>query len=572
LKTEEKNMNKFKDMEYIRPDMNAIGSYMQNLLKDFEEAETVDDQIKIIDMMNKERGHIETMMTLSSVRHSVDTMDKFYDEENKFFDENLPKFQDLEHKFYVALNNSKFKKELKNHYGDHLFDLIEVKLKTFDSSVMEDLKEENLLVSEYVKLTSSAQIEYKGEKYNLSQMTPFLESKSRAERKEAYEIYMNFFKENESKFDEIYDKLVKIRDKIAKKLGFKNFIQLAYYRMERTDYNADDVKNFREQVLKDLVPLATELREKQRKRLELSELKYYDEKINFKTGNATPKGTSDWIMDNGKKMYHELSTETDEFFKFMNDNELLDLLAKKGKAPGGYCTFIYDFKAPYIFSNFNGTAGDIGVLTHEAGHAFQIFSSRDKTVPEYLVPTCEACEIHSMSMEFFTWPWMKLFFKDEELKYKYAHLADAVLFIPYGVTVDEFQHYVYENPEVTPEKRKEKWREIEKKYLPHRDYEDNDFLNRGGIWFRQGHIFQVPFYYIDYTLAQICALQFWVKNNKNHEGAWKDYLKLCKEGGSKSFTKLLQVAGLKNPFNEGSIVEVSIEVRKWLENVNDLEL
>lgn len=568
----EDHMNNFNKMKYERPDIKKIKINMQNLLNKFKEAENAQEQIELINIINKERGHIETMMTLSSTRHSIDTNDEFYDAENEFFDENSPQLQAIEHEFYICLNNSKYKNELKEHYGEHFFNLIEVNLKTFDISIIEDLKEENLLVSKYVKLTSSAQIEFKEGKYNLSQMIPFMESKDRSERKESYEAYIGFFNQNESKFDDIYDKLVKVRDRIAKKLGFENFVQLAYFRLNRTDYTSEDVKKYREQVYKDLVPLTTELRERQEERLGLEKLKYYDEKINFKDGNAKPKGSPEWILENGKIMYKELSKETDEFFQFMNEYNLLDLLAKKGKAPGGYCTFIYDYKAPFIFSNFNGTADDIGVLTHEAGHAFQTYSSRDKTVPEYIFPTLEACEIHSMSMEFFTWPWMKLFFENEELKYKYTHLSDAVLFIPYGVTVDEFQHYVYENPEATPDERKRKWRKIEKKYLPHRDYEDNDFLNRGGMWFRQMHIFQVPFYYIDYTLAQICALQFWVRNIENHQKAWENYLKLCKEGGSMSFTDLLKIANLKNPFIEGSIKEIVITVKKWLESVKDGEL
>lgn len=568
----EDHMNNFNKMKYERPDIKKIKINMQNLLNKFKEAENAQEQIELINIINKERGHIETMMTLSSTRHSIDTNDEFYDAENEFFDENSPQLQAIEHEFYICLNNSKYKNELKEHYGEHFFNLIEVNLKTFDISIIEDLKEENLLVSKYVKLTSSAQIEFKEGKYNLSQMIPFMESKDRSERKESYEAYIGFFNKNESKFDDIYDKLVKVRDRIAKKLGFENFVQLAYFRLNRTDYTSEDVKKYREQVYKDLVPLTTELRERQEERLGLEKLKYYDEKINFKDGNAKPKGSPEWILENGKIMYKELSKETDEFFQFMNEYNLLDLLAKKGKAPGGYCTFIYDYKAPFIFSNFNGTADDIGVLTHEAGHAFQTYSSRDKTVPEYIFPTLEACEIHSMSMEFFTWPWMKLFFENEELKYKYTHLSDAVLFIPYGVTVDEFQHYVYENPEATPDERKRKWRKIEKKYLPHRDYEDNDFLNRGGMWFRQMHIFQVPFYYIDYTLAQICALQFWVRNIENHQKAWENYLKLCKEGGSMSFTDLLKIANLKNPFIEGSIKEIVITVKKWLESVKDGEL
>jgi M3 family oligoendopeptidase len=391
----------------------------------------------------------------------------------------------------------------------------------------------------------------------------------RSERKAAQEAITRFFEENEKEFDEIYDELVKTRHQIAQKLGYKNYVQLGYDRLSRTDYDSKLVENYRKQVLEDIVPVATKLRERQQKRLQLSETKYYDEALEFLTGNATPKGEAEWIIENGQKMYREMSGETNEFFSFMLEHELLDLVAKKGKAGGGYCTYISKYKSPFIFSNFNGTSGDVDVLTHEAGHAFQVYCSREYKVPEYACPTLDACEIHSMSMEFFAWPWMKLFFNEDEEKYKFSHMSGALMFIPYGVLVDEFQHWVYENPDATPKQRKAVWRELEQKYLPHRDYADNDFLNRGGFWFKQGHIFNLPFYYIDYTLAQVCALQFWVKANEDRAAAWKDYLTLCQAGGSKSFLQLVELARLNNPFVDGCVKAAIEPIQQWLDSVND---
>jgi M3 family oligoendopeptidase len=355
-------------------------------------------------------------------------------------------------------------------------------------------------------------------------------------------------------------------------LGYKNFVELGYARLTRTDYNAEMVANFRKQVEEYIVPVATRLKERQRKRIGVDELKYYDDRFSFKTGNPTPKGDPEWIINNGKKMYSELSPETEEFFNFMLDHELMDLVSKKGKASGGYCTFFTEYKAPFIFSNFNGTSGDIDVLTHEAGHAFQVYLSRDYQIPEYNWPTLEACEIHSMSMEFFTWPWMELFFKEDTDKYKFSHLSEGLLFIPYGVAVDEFQHFVYENPEATPTERKRAWREIEKKYLPHRNYEGNEYLENGGFWHQQGHIFNSPFYYIDYTLAQICAFQFWKKMHENREAAWSDYVHLCKQGGSKPFTELVKEAKLISPFEDGCVKSVIGVIEDWLNSVDDTKL
>ena len=562
-------MLKFKDYEYIRPDLNEISEGFEGLLEKFNGANSFEEQNQIMAEINKIRSNVETMENLVYIRHSINTEDEFYAKEQDFLDENMPLYQNIVTKFYKALVNSKFRPELEKVWDKQIFTLAELQLKTFSEEIIEDLVKENKLVTEYDKLIASAKIEFEGETRNLSQMAPFMQSKDRAMRKNANEAYIGFFKENESKFDEIYDNLVKVRTNMAKKLGYKNYVQMGYYRMSRFDYDANMVANYRKQVYEDLVPVVVELKDRQRKRLGLDELKYYDEPLEYLTGNAIPKGEPEWILENGKKMYKELSKETDEFFTFMVERELLDLVSKKGKMSGGYCTFISDYKSPFIFSNFNGTSGDVDVLTHEAGHAFQAYLSRDYEVPEYNFPTLEACEIHSMSMEFLTWPWMELFFEDEVDKYKFSHLSGAVNFIPYGVTVDEFQHFVYENPEATPQERKTKWREIEKKYLPFRDYEDNDLLNRGGYWFRQGHIFGSPFYYIDYTLAQVCAFQFWIKTREDKYKAWDDYIRLCKAGGSKPFLELVELAGLKNPFVDGTIKEVVKPIKEWLDSVDD---
>ncbi|WP_430886522.1 M3 family oligoendopeptidase [Fusibacter sp. JL216-2] len=377
-----------------------------------------------------------------------------------------------------------------------------------------------------------------------------------------------------SYFDTIYDSLIKVRHKIAKKLGFDNFVEVAYLRMSRSDYNHVDVANYRKQVLESLVPITTELLKRKQKRLGLNELHYHDEGLEFTSGNAKPKGSPEWILDQGKTMYKELSKETHEFFTVMTEKNLLDLVSREGKAPGGYCTYIANEKVPFIYSNFNGTSGDVDVLTHEAGHAFQVYSSRNFKVLEYNWPTTEACEIHSMSMEFFAWPWMNLFFKEDETKYKFSHLSSGLTFIPYGVTVDEFQHFIYEHPDASPDERKAKWREIEKKYLPLRNYAEYPFLEKGTYWFSQMHIFEMPMYYIDYTLAQVCAYQFWIKSqdDESKNQAWQDYLKLCQAGGSVSFLKLIELANLDNPFEDGSIAKIAGPIKNYLQNVDDTKL
>lgn len=563
---------KFSEMTYKRPDISQVEKKFTELLGQFNAAQSADAQRATLEEINALRNEFQTYGSIASVRNSINTKDAFYEAEQEYFDNNEPLIKDLNVKFYKALGSSPFRAELQQKFGNQLFKLADVALKSFDPTIIDDLKEENKLGTEYTKLVASAEIEFNGEKMNTSQLDAYLESADREVRKKAYEAKYGFFAQYEAKFDEIYDKLVKVRHRMAQKLGYKNFVELAYYRMARTDYNAKDVAVFREQILKHVVPLATELRKRQQERTGLDSLKGYDWAHNFNTGNPKPQGTPDEIIANGRKMYAELSPETKEFFDFMVNNELMDLVTRKGKAAGGYCTMFQKYKAPFIFANFNGTTGDVDVLTHEAGHAFQCFESRHFEVEEYYFPTMEACEIHSMSMEQLTYPWMNLFFGPDTDKYKFVHLSSNVLFLPYGVAVDEFQHIIYENPDLTPEERKKVWLDMEKKYRPWVDYGGVDYLERGGFWQRQAHIFRSPFYYIDYCLAQVCAFQFWSKSSKDFNAAWNDYLTLCKAGGSDSFLGLVKLAGLQSPFEETVFAPLFGEVKAALDKVDDKNL
>ena len=560
---------KFEEFRYQRPVMKAFEQQFTAYLDEFAKAESFEEQNELFEKINRIRKEFATMYNICHIRHTVDTRDKFYEKENTFFDVSNPEVSALSNRFYHLLLSSPHRKELEMHWGSQLFVIAELSLKTFRPEILEDLQQENKLISEYVKLKAAAMISFRGQQYTIPSLLPLETSKDRQTRKAASEAKWSFYEENAASIDRIFDEQVRLRHGIARKLGYDDFVQLGYARMLRSDYNAEMVANFRKQVKDFIVPIASSLYERQRRRLQLDELKYYDEDFRFASGNPLPQGSPQWIVENATKMYNELSEETGVFFHFMRDNNLMDLVNREGKATGGYCTYIDDYKAPYIFSNFNGTSGDIDVLTHEAGHAFQVFSSRDLGIKEYNWPTYEACEIHSMSMEFFTWPWMHLFFKEQTDKYKFAHLSGAILFLPYGVAVDEFQHFVYEHPEASPQERDQAWRQIEEKYLPHRKYDGNSFLQQGGFWKRQSHIFTTPFYYIDYTLAQICAFQFWKKDRTNHEQAWKDYVKLCKAGGSKSFLELVKLANLQSPFEDGCVESVVGEIKDWLDQVDD---
>lgn len=559
----------FNQYKYERPNYEKISLEFKEIISKLNNTKTYEEQKSYIKKINEIRNYIQTMSTLSSIRYSINTKDTFYETEKDYWDEYSPRYEELDSLFYKSIVNSEFKYEIEKDYGKQFIKICEFSIKSFSNEIIPYLQEENKLSSKYTKLLASAKINFKGDEKNLSELLKFMTSSDRKIREESSKAYYSFFEENESKFDEIFDKLVKVRDKIAKHLGYKNFVEVGYIRMLRTDYNSEMVKNFRSQVFEYIVPLANKLYKIQAKRLNLEKLTYIDENFEFESGNATPKEKSKDIIKNGQKMYNELSKETGEFFNFMIQNDLMDLETKKGKASGGYCTYIPNYKSPFIFSNFNQTSDDIDVLTHEAGHAFQVYMSRHIDVPDMNFPTFESCEIHSMSMEFITWPWMNLFFKEETDKYKFTHLSSAIKFIPYGIVVDEFQHIIYENPYMTPNERKSAWRELEKKYLPHKDYSDCDFLEKGTWWYKQGHIFKNPFYYIDYTLAQICALQYWKKFNEDRKTSWEDYLSICKVGGTKSFLEIVELGNLISPFKDNCVKSVIDDIEIYLDSIDD---
>lgn len=557
-------MKNFSEMKFKKPDLKKIESNFDKIIAEFNFAETFEAQNKALKKMFKYKDHIRTNIEIASVKYSCDTQNPQNVKNQKIVDEISPIISVFADKFNKALVNARFRPELEAKWGSHLFNTVKTQLDTFDEKIVSELQEINKLKSEYRGLIASAKIEFRGEVYNLSQLAKFTTSVDRETRKAAAKASASFFEEHFDEIGAIYDKLVKNRHAMAKKLGYENFIELGYKSLGRTDYNAADVKGYREQIYTDLVPLTGKLFKEQAKRLEVRNPQSYDYNVKFLSGNATPKGDKDYLVAQAAKMYGKLSRETDEFFSFMKEYELLDLEARQGKQGGGYMTYFPDYKEPFIFSNFNGTSGDVDVLTHEFGHAFQYYMSRNTACPSYRMPTYEACEIHSMSMEFIAHPWMQLFFNEEADKYRYSHVSDALTFIPYGVAVDEFQHFVYENPEITHEQRCAKWREIEKKYLPHKKYDDIPVFERGGFWMRQNHIFTVPFYYIDYTLAQVVAFQFFNEARGNHKRAWNRYLKLCKMGGKYPFTELLKRANLKNPFVNGTVKNTVKPLKKYL--------
>ena len=558
---------KFSEMPYERPDLDAFKGQMTGFTGRLKAAGSYEEAKAVFLEKEEADKHVETMATLAQVRNTIDTRDEFYDGEMNFWNAALPELEEYEQAWKLAMLESPFRPDFQREYGNLMFLNTEIALKTFSPEIVPQLQKENDLTLAYSKLLASAKIPFEGGEYTLAQMGPFQSDADDARRLAAWKAVGAWYKENQGELNRIYDELTHLRDEMGRKLGYEGYTQLGYYRMGRNCYAKEDVENFRAAVRKYLVPLADRIFRAQAERIGVGyPLSYADNALKFRSGNPRPQGTADDIIAQGKKFYDELSPETSEFFQTMLDNELMDVLATEGKAGGGYCTSIPEYKVPFIFANFNGTQGDVEVVTHEAGHAFAAWTNRDRIPSSYVWPGMEACEVHSMSMEFMAWPWAEGFFGPDTKKYLYSHLAGALTFIPYGALVDHFQHEVYANPDMTPAQRHAVWKELQGQYMPWVRLDgDIPFFADGEAWQRQSHIYEAPFYYIDYCLAQTVALELWALLQQDKKAAWEKYMAYTRQGGSRTFTELLKDAGLDSPFEEKCLRGVCEAAGAWLD-------
>ena len=507
-----------------------------------------------------------TNASLASMRYTINTVDPFYVAENEYYDEISPEAQALQQEYMKAMLESPFRPALEEKLGTLVFRQWENELKSMSPSIIEDMVEENKVVMEYSKLMAGMDFVFRGETMPRTILMGYAKSDDRATRRECYEALGKGLAAHAKELDDIYDRLVHIRDRMAKKMGYKNFVELGYYRMGRLAYDQEAVAAFRENILKDIVPVVAKLRTENAKRLGIEgDYMLYDNDVVIPGGDPKPFG-KEAIFEAAKEMYHAMSPETAKFIDMMLENEAFDVDSRKNKWGGGYCTSFDLYKQPFILANFNGTAGDVDVMTHEAGHALNAWFCFDNE-PFELGMGMETAETHSMSMEFFAWPHMDKFFGEKTKDYRYMHALDAFSFLPYGTIVDYFQHIVYENPDMSPAERKACWNELEAKFRPWLSTKGIPYLEEGTRWQYQMHIYESPFYYIDYVLAQTAAFEFLLASQENYDDAFKRYIALSRKGGTELWPQLLEEAGLVSPFTPGALKDVAVKVENLLESI-----
>lgn len=546
----------FSTLAYERTDFDKLEAEYRKLIQQVKEAKSYQEVQDAIKKDEELSNPALTMESIAFIRNTLNTTDEFYEKEVEYINNRSAELKAATTEFSKALLESQFAEDIDKEYGKEYLTRTRREAEQFREELIPYLQEEAKLAQQYQKLMATAQIPFEGKTLNLYGIQKYFEHPDRLLRKAAFKAYSDFYHSKEEEMEIIFGRLVEIRNEMGKALGFENYIPLGYLLQGRSDYGVKEVASFREQVRKEIVPLCEKLYEAQRKRIGVDEFKVFDEKFQFPDGNAEPIGDDDYLIKEARKMYHDLSPETAEFIDFMIDHELMDLKNKPNKASTGYMTMLPSLKAPYVFSCFNHTIFDMQVLSHELGHAFAGYEAmREQKISQYYIGSTDIAEIHSMSMEQFTYPYAEQFFGDAADKFRFVHLQDAITFVPFGVAVDEFQHIVYANPNLTPKERTYEWHKLEEKYMPWRKYEADEFMERGGYWYHKLHIFLYPFYYINYTLTTMGAMEFKKRYLENKEEAWRDYLNLCKAGASKSYLELLKVANLSVPFEEGSVAK-----------------
>ncbi len=554
---------KISEIKYVRPDKEQVLAHLADIRQRMENAQTLEDFYAVHDEYKAYSEDLGTNMRIAFIRFTQDTRNEFYAAEQDYLDEIGPEISVANAKIANCYLTSKFRKQLEERFPAVMFKNLQMAVDAADPRIVEDRVEENKVTTSYTKLMSSIIIDFEGEKLTMAGIGKYFTSTDRDLRKRAVYAWGQAIEDNKEQLDEIYDKLVKIRTRMGRKLGYDGFAPLGYLQMQRNCYTKEDIARFRENVLKYLVPLASKIRNKVGKELGIDKQYYYDNGI-FTVEEPKPIGTPQQMFDNASKMYNEMSEETGKLFDTMRESECFDVMSREGKWGGGYCEGLPKYKLPFILANWNGSAGDVDVLTHEFGHALEFYKSFFIESEFLCSISMETAEVHSMSMEFLAYPWIDLFFGDKTPEYKFYHIGGAVTFIPYGTIVDWFQQSCYDNPDMTPAERNEMYNKMEKQFLPHMTTEGIPALQDGRRWQRQAHIFESPFYYIDYCFAQFTALQFLALSQEDYKGAFAKYIKFLNFGGTKPFTELLSECGLLSPFEEESFKLVVASCEKIL--------
>jgi len=556
-------MIKFNEIKYTRPNYKVIKEKVNLLTKQLEGTQEYDNYLAIFKEIIQIQNYIEEMYDYSDIRNMRDSSDIYFSDEISFWNEYKPKFDLLFNPFYKLCINSKFRKQLEDVVPENFFNTIAFQIKITSEEIVELQKIENNLKTEYRKIIRE-KVLFNGNEESISYVSGYFSNKDRTIRKQAHDAVNDFYYQRQQKLDDILFELVEVRNKIANKLGFDNYSIYSLYKLRRFGYDYSNISNFRNNVIKYIVPLCSDLDEWKIQELDLEDIQYYDT-IYFK---EMPKllynGNDLLIMVKGS--LGKISKILEDIYSRMLENGYIDLETRDNKVNFAITNYLTESAMPVITGNFKNSYLDLQTLCHEFGHAYQKYNASIKD-KDYIVssilkyPTFDIAEMFSYAMELICIDYVDNLFNEEDYrKYCFMKIYNLVSMLPYICLVDEFQERLYSNKNLGKDDIRHIWIELSKKYGLEKSNCGHINLESGGYFYRQNHIMLEPFYYIDYALSYFGAFAI--------SDACRDNLDMFEKIGAVAsyypFKKLIDEYNMPNPFEEDSVKRVSEMLEKKL--------
>ena len=559
-------MYKFSDLQYKETDYQSLAKMILDLTEKAKKADSPSSLEEILKIYDTEMGEVGYNYTLSYIHSSLDSSDSFWQEAlqkeskgNAMLDTTPLLKAILENKYFSSLEEK---------YGPVLRDKLNKSIST-GSKAQNERAEEGDLVSKYQREKAMVRINYKGKELSEGEVIPLFESPIREERIQSRKAVAKAFLEKKELFGSMLERLVSLRDTIAKENGFSNYLEYMDINYSRIGYGEKEMDAFVSEVKEYVVPVLSHIFEETRKRLGLEEMTVADISLMFVDGNAKPSGGADVLKEAAKKMYKALSPEMEAFFTGMLDSHSIDVDFSPNKVSGmGFCTDLKKGMYPFVFGNLDGTSWDVTVFTHEVGHAWQSYASdQNLDLTLFREMPLDAVEIPSKTMELFSYPFAEEFFGKDGDKFRFAHFRNAVKEIVAYTSVHELNTWIYTHVGASFDEINEKWMEIQSSYYPNVSYgEMEEEEKKGAGLLRNMGIFMFPRYLISYVFSEMCAIDLFMEYLKDKDKALDSYNRLCRVGGSKSYPEILSAAGLEPSYKKGRVKDVMEKVKAYLEN------
>lgn len=559
-------MKHFNNLDYTRPLYSKVKKEVNNLINKLNKTNTYKEYISLVKQIIDIQNYIEELYDYIDINNMRNLKDEYYIKELNYWNKYKSKYDLLFIPFYKSLINSKYKEELTKIIPPNFFNTINYRIKLESNTIQELIEEEKKLKNNYLKILNK-KVLYNGIEVSISKVSTDYTNIDRNIRKKAYDTINNFYLENIEELEDIYFNLINIRNSIAYSLGFNNYKEYSLYSLRRFGYNYKDIYNFRENIIKYIIPLCNKLDTIKKKNLNIDTLKYYDAKCFYKE-MPIPLYKKEELLNKLKLSFSNLDNNLSKLYNDMLEYGYIDLINRENKVNFGITNYLTKTCYPTITGILKDTYYDLILITHELGHAYQKYNASIKD-KDYIVssllkyPTFDIAEIFSHAMELIAIPHLdNIFTKTDYQKYKLLIINEIITNLPYICLIDEFQEQIYSNPTLTKEDIKITWLNLVKKYHQETNNTGHPTLDNGGYFYRQSHLFLNPFYYIDYAISYFGALSIWEKSQSN-----LDYFnELASIASYYPLDMLINEYNMPNPFKEESMKDISIKLERIINN------